>query len=165
MKTESGFVYHMVVKSYNWLVVVGAGAEKQSTWSMCKHKKKCEKGISINRDTNMSSPVTGGLNPNGGHKLMVNHSHSWLLPCGPGGIFWIPGFSRPPCMTDAIVVAPAVVDMLAALARVTGAWLTFGVACPASGISLSLLDPTLLLVFARLLVVGKALVDARDCLL
>jgi len=92
------------------------------------------------------------------HKLMVNHSHSWLLPCGLPGMFWTFEFSRPPCITDAMVVTPAVLDMLAALARVTGACVTLGVDCPTSCISDSGLGPALL-------GAGMVLTDARDCLL
>jgi hypothetical protein len=54
------------------------------------------------------------------HKLIVSHSHSWLLPCGPPAMPCMPELSKPPCMTEAMVVAPAL-DMLAACDRVTGA--------------------------------------------
>jgi hypothetical protein len=69
------------------LVVVGVGSAKAIDVVYVQHEKNVKKDISINRDTIMSIPVTGGLKPNGGHRLMVNHSHSWLLPCGPGGMF------------------------------------------------------------------------------
>lgn len=58
------------------------------------------------------------------HKLIVNHSHSWLPPRGgPERALLCPP-SWPivtPCMTLAMVVCPACCVMLAAFARVTGA--------------------------------------------
>ena len=68
----------------------------------------------------------------------------------------IPVLSKPPCITLAIVVAPAVDDILAALARVTGACEAFGVAWLTSRISASLIGAE----FPA--TIGNVLVDARD---
>lgn len=87
------------------------------------------------------------------YKLMVSHSHSWLLG-DKVDVLFICRFP-PPCMRDVIVVVA--VSELFVLGRVVGACEIRGVAS-ASCISWS---PWLL--FAAM--AGKLLVETRDCLL
>jgi hypothetical protein len=109
----------VVIMSYHWSLWINM---EESRHSLCATHKRTET-YRVDRlgHKNLVTKQYGCRLriANLDHKLIVSHSHSWLLPRGLPCQFWTPGLSKPPaCITDATVVAPAVEDILAALARV-----------------------------------------------